>query len=272
MNGKRKKGLGKESDLLFFSEIIFEGEYLNGEIWNGKGKNFFKNSQLKTYFEYLNGKLWNMKQYDINNNIINEIINGKGSIKLYHYNGNLRIEEYLNGERNGKCKEYNIEGNIIHECEYLNGKKTGKEKVYNYKGELKKDCEYLNDKIWNGYIKEYFKDGLIKAEKEYINGKLWKIQIYDKNNRNIKYELINGNGFGVVYDYDDKLIFEGEYLNGVRNGKGKEYYNNGKLKYEGEYLNGKRSGIGKEYINYRNFPSIAKFEGEHLNGERNGKV
>ena len=95
LNGKRKKGLGKESDLLIFSEIIFEGEYLNGEIWNGKGKNFFKNSQLKTYFEYLNGKLWNMKQYDINNNIINEIINGKGSIKLYHYNGNLRIEEYL---------------------------------------------------------------------------------------------------------------------------------------------------------------------------------
>ena len=31
------------------------------------------------------------------------------------------------------------------------------------------------------------------------------------------------------------LIFEGEYINGFRNGKGREYYYNGKLKYEGEY-------------------------------------
>ena len=35
-------------------------------------------------------------------------------------------------------------------------------------------------------------------------------------------------------------MFEGEYLNGQRNGKGKEYYSNGKLKFEGEYLNGER--------------------------------
>ena len=33
------------------------------------------------------------------------------------------------------------------------------------------------------------------------------------------------------------LKFEGEYLNGEKNGKGKEYHDNGKLKYEGEYLN-----------------------------------
>ena len=37
------------------------------------------------------------------------------------------------------------------------------------------------------------------------------------------------------------LIFEGEYLNGERNGKGKEYYKNGKLKFDGEYLNGERN-------------------------------
>ena len=42
------------------------------------------------------------------------------------------------------------------------------------------------------------------------------------------------------------MIFEGEYLNGKRNGKGKEYYDYGKLKFEGEYLNGKRWN-GKGY-------------------------
>jgi antitoxin component YwqK of YwqJK toxin-antitoxin module len=40
--------------------------------------------------------------------------------------------------------------------------------------------------------------------------------------------------------YNDKLIFEGEYLNGQRNDKGKEYYDNETLKFEGEYFNGKK--------------------------------
>ena len=41
------------------------------------------------------------------------------------------------------------------------------------------------------------------------------------------------------YDNWGKLIFEGEYLNGKRNGKGKEY-EFGNLIFEGEYLKGNR--------------------------------
>ena len=46
----------------------------------------------------------------------------------------------------------------------------------------------------------------------------------------------------------------------IKNGKGyiKEYYGNGELKYEGEYLNGKRNGKGKEYDSYGNL----KFEND----------
>ena len=48
----------------------------------------------------------------------------------------------------------------------------------------------------------------------------------------------------------EKMVYEGDYLNGKRNGKGKEYYyHSGKLIFEGEYLNGKRNGKGKEYNN-----------------------
>ena len=32
------------------------------------------------------------------------------------------------------------------------------------------------------------------------------------------------------------LIFEGEYLNGLRNGKGKEYFKDNILRFEGDYL------------------------------------
>ena len=41
----------------------------------------------------------------------------------------------------------------------------------------------------------------------------------------------------------DKLLFEGDYLNGKRHGKGKEYDFDGKLLFEGDYLNGKRVWI-----------------------------
>ena len=55
-----------------------------------------------------------------------------------------------------------------------------------------------------------------------------------------------------------QLGFEGEYLDGKRNGKGKEYYE-GKSIIEGEYLKGKRwKGKGKEYWYYGKL----EFDGE----------
>ena len=39
--------------------------------------------------------------------------------------------------------------------------------------------------------------------------------------------------------YDERLWYEGEYLNGKRNGKGKEYFN-GTLVFEGEFSLGHR--------------------------------
>ena len=55
----------------------------------------------------------------------------------------------------------------------------------------------------------------------------------------------------------DIIKYEGEYLNGKRNGKGKEYYTNDKLIFEGEYLNGLKNGKGKEY----DYVGKLKFEG-----------
>ena len=66
------------------------------------------------------------------------------------------------------------------------------------------------------------------------------------------------------YFINGQLIFEGEYLNGKRNGKGKEYCGSW-LIFEGEYLNGKKNGKGKEY----DYNGILQFEGEYLNGKKN---
>ena len=55
----------------------------------------------------------------------------------------------------------------------------------------------------------------------------------------------------------------------MRNRKGKEYYYDGGLSYEGEYLNGKRNGKGKEHIKTS---GNLKYEGEYKNGKKHGKV
>ncbi len=104
-----------------------------------------------------------------------------------------------------------------------------------------------------------------------------------------KYKIGELNGKGKEYlKYNHKIIFEGEYLKGKRNGIGREYYDNGKLKFEGEYLNGKKwngkefnlkneiiceikdgNGKGKEYF----YNGELIFEGEYLKGERwNGYI
>ena len=66
-----------------------------------------------------------------------------------------------------------------------------------------------------------------------------------------------------MYNYEGKLIFEGEYLNGEQLGYGKEFYDDGKVRFEGEYFNGEKNGIIKEYDENGEIIS----ECEYLNAE-----
>ena len=144
--------------------------------------------------------------------------------------------EYLNGKRNGKGKGYDYNGNLIFESEYKNGKRNGNYKFY-ANGKLMIDFEYLDEEIIKGKVYDIY-GNLITEIKE--------------------------NGFRKDYN-GGKLIFEGEYLNGKKNGKGKEYlyYDKGKIIIEAEYLNGGKNGKVKAY--YNNCKIM--FEGEFLNGK-----
>ena len=75
-----KNGKGKEY-IINKNILIFEGEYLNGER-NGKGKEYYINENLKFEGEYLKGKKWNGKGYNINGNKEYEIKYGKENIKI----------------------------------------------------------------------------------------------------------------------------------------------------------------------------------------------
>ena len=107
----------------------------------------------------------------------------------------------------------------------------------------------------------------MEFEGEYKNGEKWNGKGYNENKK-IIYELINGSGNIKKFDLDHCiLIYEGEYLNGKKNGKGKSYWSHGQLCYEGEYLDDKRHGKGKSY--YPN--GVLLYEGEYLDDKRHGK-
>ena len=154
-NGDRN-GKGKEyyndtwnNKLLFF----FEGTYFNGQI-NGNGKEYYYSpDKIKFEGEYKNGEKWNGKIYNPKGIVESELKEGKGYIKKY-YDDLLDLEyegEYFNGKRNGKGKCYYIGGSLEYEGEFLNGEKHGKGKGYNLeKGNLEFEGIYLH-----GYIPSY---------------------------------------------------------------------------------------------------------------------
>ena len=200
--------------------MIFEGEYYNGKRWNGKTN--VENSNIK--YELKNGKGYSLQfifsghVWDEGSWLEGEYVNGElnGKAKEYNENGRLIFEgEYINGKRNGKCKEYGFEGNYLYD-QKIEGKK------YFNNGKIKFEGEYLFDEEWNG--KEYDEDGKIISE--FKNG----INIMNENNLincdnkyfNEEYYKDERKKIQQVYDFG-VVIFEGEYLNGRKNGKGKQY-------------------------------------------------
>ena len=241
-NGKRWKGYGKDKNTIDFDDelLIFEGEYKNGKRWKGieyelsniNDKNIFQDYKIKFKGEYLNGKRWNGIGYDFTGEYLYTLENGNGEAELELCQSNTFGYNY---------EKYRL----FYEGEFING-----------------------DIISKQYTFYFLSDQEIKLlyEGEYINGKIKNGKWYDQNGI-IECEIKNGNGKGKEYNNGRYriLLFEGEFLNGEKNGKGKEYYNTlGELKFEGEYLNGKRNGKGKEY----NLNGGLIFEGEYLNGER----
>ena len=81
--------------------------------------------------------------------------------------------------------------------------------------------------------------GILKSEGKYLNNKIFDGKYYNSKGI-LEYELKKGNGYVKEYYDNDKLKYEGEYINGLANGKGKEYDNEGNITFEGEYLNGNR--------------------------------
>ena len=110
-------------------------------------------------------------------------------------------------------------------------------------------------KIYNNLILEEKENNLKIKEDEIKNITILRFESEFKSGK------INGKR--KIYNNKGNLIFEGDYLNGVKHGKGKEYhyidigfigfaipikFDYIQFIYEGDYSRGKKNGKGKEYL------------------------
>ena len=156
--------------------------------------------------------------------------------------------EFKDGKKHGKGYEYYYNKDLSLDEEYLNWEKTEENKNNYFKGNLKFEGEYFKGKLISGIgydiygnlvlkIKnekggECYNNKNVKFEGEYKNGKRWNGKGYDYDGNEV-FEIENGKG--KIYNYDGFLIFEDEYLYGLKNGKGKEYGKGGQILFDGEY-------------------------------------
>ena len=104
----------------FFIKIIFSFQVNKTKL---KLVKYNKSLQNKIDISLINYKIFSQRYIVYGEN---------GKAKEYMgYNDALKFEgEYSNGERNGKGKEYNFDGNLSFEGEYLKGKRNGIGRIF----------------------------------------------------------------------------------------------------------------------------------------------
>ena len=206
----------------------------------------------------------------------NKILQDKLELSLKDYKRFTRTFIIYETESRDKGKEYmSYDRQLVYEGGFLNGERNGKGKEYE-NNKVRFDGEYLKGKRKKG--KEYDIDGNLLYRGHYLNGKKWNGHVINTKSKKI-YAIRDGKGFVMEFEYFGYFEYVGEYINGERNGNAKSYsfyfdvgvdeslYLNKKvnnyeslrvLRFEGEYKNGFRKK-GKEY----DLSGILHFEGEY---------
>ena len=259
----KKEGKGMEYDLN--GKLVFDGFYEQG-----KKLNIVELKEMKGYWKEMNDAnevisiCHKNKRYENDgicyfylNGIIDRIsewkngeeISDSGYCRIYDEPHHVFFEGYFeNGKREGKGKEFDLNGKVVFEGLYRNGKRTnmvvvkemkGYWKEMNDRNEVISICE-KNDKFENDGICYFYSSGKIDKVSEWKNGE--ELNVLKRFEEKKMTEFVNG-----------VKRYEGGYRDSIkdgypREGKGKEYDTDGeRVIYHGYYWNGRRQGKGIVY-------------------------
>jgi len=233
-------------------DIKYNNKYIGDFRINknsGNGKNLFRRG-----FNYIDQRSNNNKNgkgtlCDINGKIYYEgdLVNGimEGYGKYFFENGNYYIGQFFNNYPHGKGTIYDRYGNMEYQGDFINGKKEGygksniSYKKY-YEGQWFNDRKEGYGKLIYGYFGNSYYEG--QWLNDQYNGK----GILHDDHRSFTYEgdFVNGKrqGHGKCTDDENGSFYIGEWFDDRPHGKGIFYDWTGHVRYEGYFTNGKKDG------------------------------
>ena len=210
---------------------------------------FYKYSDLEMFkdseFSFKEGKLDGLSKIWAGNSISELNFNdGKldGLITILDKEGIQKYEStYVNGNKNGLCKEWFSNGIQNFEGSYKDGEKEGLHIYWDENGDWTSIIDYVDGEL--NYIK---KDDLSQEIIDLLPTKV--SDIYEKGGKMFYVGTsILFSGIFQKLDYDGKLDYECTYENGYKNGLYKQWHSNGNQKFECSYKDGEKDGLCMEW-------------------------
>jgi uncharacterized protein len=264
------------------SEFNYEDGLLQGpsvEYYSTGAKKsvaHYKDDQLHGYYQYfyVDGTVMNEGWYQ------NDV--KQQQWLSYHMDGSLESDDYyLNDVLVKESLDYTQDGKVYVKSQYNDEGKLIDLRHYGPKGEVKTvvkeeggkrvfETRFGNSKPqsrfeflcneYHGQVSRWYPDGKIYFTYPIINGnREGKYQYFDINNK-LEYEgnYLQGTSEGVWTGYENgKLDFTGKYLNGDLDSTWIYYYPNGKISSSSNYIKGKRQGL-TQYFNAESGPAVEK--------------
>ena len=209
----------------------------------GDHKNYTENSEIVVSTVY--DEFGNITS----SGTLNEDGRKEGKWSFFYPTGEVKSEgSYLKGRKTGKWKFYFIEGNLEQEGSYKSGRFNGEWKWYYDCGELKR-VEIYNKGREDGLSSEYARNGDLIEHGDYLDGLKegeWTNKVGGHFEKGLYKDGLKEGRWNYFYS-DEKLKFEGSFIQGQEDGKHKWYFENGKLEEERHYVFGSREKLWKKY-------------------------
>jgi hypothetical protein len=276
---------------------IKNGTYLQYDIYNVLilKVEWTKTKQICTSYD-ADGKTCYQGEsnYDINTDFYNWFDDKRHNKGIeyttsHYYKGNVLYDgEWLNNQKHGFGILNDPYNNKIYEGNWKNGMRNGHGISYqnDYSGGGNKilyDGEWLDNK-YSGTGTEY-NNGETLYSGQWFNHRYYGMGIYYANNYIIEYTTYLNNvsdswnypiyhGFGIMYNLNYEKIYEGEFIDHLRDGKGIEYIDS-KIIYEGEWKHNRYSGMGRLNFNHGSYEGnfrYGSFYGYGVFYDKHGKV
>lgn len=196
------------------------------------------------------GKNWVAHDYYINDTIqmTGTYKSKKMKVKMgvftyYHENGQKSSEGlYVNNKKQGLWHNWYADGQIEYTGSFDAEVATDEWEYWHENGERKAIGQYkanLKDGEWN-----YWTDkGVLESKEHHKNGSMGSIEGYFENG-NVQYTGVFQNnipnGLWQYWTIDGRLMLEGKFVFGLRNGEWVRYFRDGEMKIN--YLMGAREG------------------------------